>query len=98
MKKYISLFPPEARKGEDATPAPEADSPKTKTEREEVRKWIREQMDQGDLPPEPEVDVGSLGKVRAQKWPMNESGETESVAPVVGAEKDDFFGDDDEES
>ena len=55
-------------------------------------------MDQGDLPPEPEVDVGSLGKVRAQKWPMNESGETESVAPVVGAEKDDFFGDDDEES
>ncbi|KJA28793.1 hypothetical protein HYPSUDRAFT_108359, partial [Hypholoma sublateritium FD-334 SS-4] len=55
-KKYISLFPPEVRKGEEPSAASLAEATKTNADRDEVKKWIREQMESGDLPSEPEVE------------------------------------------
>ncbi|KAL0072608.1 18S rRNA maturation protein [Marasmius tenuissimus] len=52
-KKYISLFPPEARHGQEQPKA--APSATTDAEREEIRHWIRQQMEKGDLPAEPEA-------------------------------------------
>ncbi|CDO76748.1 hypothetical protein BN946_scf184813.g18 [Trametes cinnabarina] len=65
-KKYISLFPPEvrqAKKGEQsaaevARAAKEAkERSETHRQREEIRSWIRAQMDSGDLSWEPEVEL-----------------------------------------
>ncbi|PPQ93819.1 hypothetical protein CVT25_013528 [Psilocybe cyanescens] len=101
-KKYISLFPPEVRKGESVSAASPAETKKTDEDRAEVRRWIEEQMEQGDLPREPELELASqhgTGKSRAQKWPQ---GETVHTAPATSKEteeqKDDFFGEDDDES
>ncbi|KAH9485614.1 rRNA-processing protein EFG1 [Psilocybe cubensis] len=100
MKKYISLFPPEVRKGEAVSAASEAEKKKTDKERAEVRKWIREQMEQGDLPGEPEIELGSQhGKSRAQKWPQEKNAASApSMSKEEVEERDEFFDDDDEDS
>ncbi|KAF4620923.1 hypothetical protein D9613_000935 [Agrocybe pediades] len=99
-KKYISLFPPEVRHGDEASTS-KAEAQKTNEEREEVRKWIREQMKEGDLPNEPEQELSSQNgakKGRAQKWPQ--SGETSTndsksrTSKPAQVEQDDFFEDD----
>ncbi|KDR75590.1 hypothetical protein GALMADRAFT_248079 [Galerina marginata CBS 339.88] len=94
-KKYISLFPPEVRKGEEASPASNADAKRTSQEREGVRKWIQEQMEHGDLPEEPELELvtqhGS-GKARAQKWPQGAAVITKTQpSRSAGVQEDDFF-------
>ncbi|KAJ7935379.1 hypothetical protein B0H13DRAFT_1590760 [Mycena leptocephala] len=53
-KKYISLFPPELRKGETQEPSVDPG-------REEVRTWIRSQMESGELSAEPEMHLDSRG-------------------------------------
>ncbi|CAA7260511.1 unnamed protein product [Cyclocybe aegerita] len=113
MKKYISLLPPEVRKGRgdetEAAPtstAPAADAAKTNAEREEVRRWVREQMAEGNLPAEPEVETKSTSSLRGEKAPaqqwttgkekMGAAGKMgEQAEEEVGVEEDAFFGDDD---
>ncbi|OBZ69679.1 Aldehyde reductase 1 [Grifola frondosa] len=59
-KKYISLLPPDVRHAQD-TPAPthteSKEKLKTDAHREEVRRWVREQMEQGTFSDEPEVEL-----------------------------------------
>jgi hypothetical protein len=100
-KKYISLFPPEVRAGEEPSEASLAETTKTNADREEVRKWIREQMKSGDLPSEPELELSQhgSGSARVQKWPQGAA----PSAPSAGAKQtddvqDDFFGEDDDSS
>ncbi|KAI0350628.1 hypothetical protein OH77DRAFT_1488837 [Trametes cingulata] len=60
-KKYISLFPPEVRqaKGQSAAEAAREAKEKSETDRqrEELREWMRKQMDAGALSWEPEVEL-----------------------------------------
>ncbi|KIM40370.1 hypothetical protein M413DRAFT_446558 [Hebeloma cylindrosporum] len=101
-KKYISLFPPEVRKGEEPSAASLVEAKKTNADREEVRAWIREQMKQSQLPTEPEREVLShskakTGKTQSQKWPQ-EAGSaalTTVELETVDVPEDDFFGEDD---
>ncbi|KAG7091296.1 hypothetical protein E1B28_010342 [Marasmius oreades] len=102
-KKYISLFPPEVRKGQEK---PADDSAATNAERGEVRNWIREQMEKGALPGEPESTLqqeNGITKKRVAlkphvKWDKHEVEQAdESDSYARGEEKDDFFGDDDDE-
>ena len=70
-KKYISLFPPQVRgAATSSADATEEDTAgETAKEREEVRQWVRTQMEEGGLPAEPEVELlaeaGSNSKGRA---------------------------------
>ncbi|KAF8963617.1 hypothetical protein BDZ97DRAFT_1819568 [Flammula alnicola] len=102
-KKYIAIFPPEVRKGEEQSAASLAEATKTNAQRDEVRKWIREQMEEGDLPAEPELELAiqhGSGKPHAQKWPQGEAptiSTTESKR-TDETQDDDFFGEDDDES
>ena len=59
-KKYISLFPPEVRKGKEAEveTVDEKGKAETDRQREEIRTWVREQMEAGTMSLEPEVEVG----------------------------------------
>ncbi|KAH7928720.1 hypothetical protein BV22DRAFT_1030482 [Leucogyrophana mollusca] len=61
-KKYISLFPPEARKVEANSSDPGPSTSNTKLDdndqRNQLRAWIREQMDGGELSGEPEIELG----------------------------------------
>ncbi|KAI0629524.1 hypothetical protein C8Q77DRAFT_1140736 [Trametes polyzona] len=60
-KKYISLFPPEVRQAKGQSAAETARQAKEKSDtdkqREEIRTWMREQMDGGALSWEPEVEL-----------------------------------------
>ncbi|PPQ79621.1 hypothetical protein CVT25_003209 [Psilocybe cyanescens] len=101
-KKYISLFPPEVRKGEYRSAESQAKTKKTDEDRAEVRRWIREQMEQGGLPGEPELELASqhdTGKSRAQKWPQSKITHTspETSKETEEEQKDDSFGEDDDE-
>ncbi|KAI1790322.1 hypothetical protein LXA43DRAFT_891111 [Ganoderma leucocontextum] len=65
LKKYVSLFPPEVRKGkgdgdEEVNANEEKGKAETDRQREEIRTWVREQMAAGALSSEPEVEVGTL--------------------------------------
>ncbi|KAJ7072903.1 hypothetical protein C8F01DRAFT_1105649 [Mycena amicta] len=83
MKKYISLFPPELRKGE--TPEPSVDAG-----REEVRKWVRTQMDAGELPAEPELHLDSRGG--GPEWNEGSGKKKQgSITMDVDDEQDDDF-------
>jgi len=102
-KKYISLFPPEVRKGEKPSTASLAEAKKTNADREEVRAWIREQMKHGQLPTEPEHEILSnskakTGKAHSQKWPQVGGSATMIRAvemETLDVQDDDFFGEDD---
>ena len=100
-KKYISLFPPEVRKGEKISASSQADTEKTNKDREELREWIREQMEKGNLSAEPERELDATpGEPRAQNYSQKRitapptAGEKIQTADV---EEDEFFGEDDEE-
>ncbi|KAM6502600.1 DUF2361 domain containing protein [Amanita muscaria] len=104
-KKYISLFPPEARKGETRPTAEE--SANSNAQKEEIRSWIREKMVVGELPAKPEetksqnVSVAmphpqQPGKAKSK---AENNGETSAKKPTDDVRQDPFFGDDgDEES
>lgn len=102
-KKYISLFPPEVRKGEKPSAASLAEAKKTNADREKVRAWIREQMKQEQLPTEPEHEILSnskakTAKAQSQKWPQVGSATLMTRAvemETVDVQDDDFFGEDD---
>jgi hypothetical protein len=97
-KKYISLFPPEVREGKEA--------PDNK-ERDDVRAWIREKMDKGEIPAEPDLVGGSTqgeGVSSPRSWKTREADQGKGAAAgehVGGAGRksdDDFFGEDDVEA
>ncbi|KAL0565532.1 18S rRNA maturation protein [Marasmius crinis-equi] len=97
-KKYISLFPPEARHDPQKS---EPTTASTDAEREEVRRWIREQMEKGDLPAEPESapenGVTSTSKKAKAKWDKDKDKKARVEEEKDEDEKDDFFEDADEE-
>jgi hypothetical protein len=63
-KPYISLFPPEARNHQDEENAPVSLPPNP--ERDAVRAWVREKMEAGELPTEPEKNLDSRGESKAR--------------------------------
>ncbi|PFH52193.1 hypothetical protein AMATHDRAFT_140881 [Amanita thiersii Skay4041] len=96
-KKYISLFPPEVRKGLSIPGEAEI-----KSQQEEIRSWIRQRMEAGELPVAPEENAGAghtPGKSRVDiKVPGKRSDvakrpERRNTKPVDDIEQDDFFGD-----
>ena len=108
-KKYISLFPPEIRQGgkerdREQVAREEKEKSETDRQREEVRKWVREQMEAGALSSEPEVE---LGKAEARGAAATtgkfgqagvggkgaKDGETKSTSKAAGnaVADDDFF-------
>ncbi|KAJ7750118.1 hypothetical protein DFH07DRAFT_828242 [Mycena maculata] len=96
-KKYVSLFPPELRKGEAQEPSADAG-------RDEVRTWIRAQMDSGELSAEPELHLDSRGGGGAPDWDGEKKKKTKkkSGAAADAIEEDHdmedaFFGDEDED-
>ncbi|KAJ7744685.1 hypothetical protein B0H16DRAFT_1559840 [Mycena metata] len=95
-KKYISLFPPELRKGETQEPSVDAG-------REEVRAWVRAQMDAGEISAEPELHLDSRGGGGGADWVGDEkkkakAKEGEEETTLEDDEPEDaFFGDDDED-
>ncbi|KAI0800156.1 hypothetical protein C8Q74DRAFT_1234670 [Fomes fomentarius] len=118
-KKYISLFPPEVRNGEEEvtekrkSKARAEELSETDRQREEIRRWIREQMDGGGLSWEPEDElaraeggknVTSYGHDYKEKGPVKSTddarGEDSKLAPKPakgGVADDEFFGADDDE-
>lgn len=89
-KKYISLFPPEVRQGESIAPA----SDQTNAEREEIRALIQEQMNNGTLSQEPELNI-ELSKVK-QESALPRKAPKSTVTNDV--EEDEFFENDEDES
>jgi hypothetical protein len=90
-----------------------ADTAKTDALRDEVRKWIRDRMDKGELQMEPELhlDAGerdgskksgtTLGvayDAKSEKGSKGQNGENSNLKNAGGSvEADAFFGDDDTE-
>jgi len=90
-----------------------ADTAKTDVLRDEVRKWIRDRMDKGELQMEPELHLdagersgskksGTMSGVaydgKTQKVSKGQNGENSNLKSVGGGvEADAFFGDDDSE-
>ncbi len=108
-KKYISLFPPEVRQGgKDAEQVAREEKEKTETDRqrEEVRKWVTEQMEAGALSGEPEVELRKAEGKRAAATVQSSFGQAGlkgkgaklgQAAPSGDAvADDDFFGIDEE--
>ncbi len=120
-KKYISLFPPEARKGgdgeggndEEMDEDEEKGKAETDRQREEIRTWVREQMETGALSSEPEVEIGkseggtgpSMAKLshppslpgHAQKHADSGKSKLSSKAAKGGVADDEFFGADNDD-
>lgn len=75
-----------------------SDSQKTIEERERVRQWIREQMEKGELPMEPELNLDSHRvKLKSRTWTKDyahASSPEEVPANIDDVEQDAFFGDD----
>ncbi|KAJ6497418.1 hypothetical protein C8R45DRAFT_1129174 [Mycena sanguinolenta] len=90
-KKYISLFPPELRKGETQELAADAG-------REEVRTWVQAQMEKGELSAEPELHLDARGNGGAADWASEDKKPKKQSDPEVDVDSDDeFFEDDDED-
>ncbi|KAI0327928.1 hypothetical protein GY45DRAFT_1327000 [Cubamyces sp. BRFM 1775] len=115
-KKYISLFPPEVRQakaGQSAADAAREAKEKSDTDkqREEIRAWMRKQMDAGELSWEPEVELEKAERkaARASKATPSMDMQTTALAKgkkesqskskpkTTGLADDDFFGGDDDE-
>uniref|UniRef100_D8QAC0 rRNA-processing protein EFG1 n=1 Tax=Schizophyllum commune (strain H4-8 / FGSC 9210) TaxID=578458 RepID=D8QAC0_SCHCM len=101
LKKYISLYPPQ--KSDDAAPQPPVDTSETDAARAELRDSVRQRMQAGELPAEPEVDIDSRPRVTekrdASKTAPSKSkvakGKTASAQPSFQtAAEDEFFGND----
>jgi len=86
----MSLFPPEVRKGEPRQLDAEAE--RTDARRQEIRSWIKEKMNSGDLPGMPEEDGagGSVGHLHEPE--RNGSRKGEKRGDGDGIEEDGFFG------
>jgi hypothetical protein len=70
------------------------DSQKTIEEREKVREWIREQMEKGELPTEPELNLDSHPRtVKSRTWTKDNSVPHASTISE-DVEQDAFFGND----
>lgn len=101
-KKYISIFPPEARDTDtpDKLKADDAASSKTDAERADIRDWIRTQMLEGKLSKEPELQDSEDGAA-PDNWSAISVSKKRRQQPLVEAEvveeEDAFFEDDDEE-
>ncbi|KAF7350897.1 hypothetical protein MSAN_01651800 [Mycena sanguinolenta] len=90
-KKYISLFPPELRHGETQELAVDAG-------REEVRAWVRTQMEKGELSAEPELHLDARGNSGATDWGSEKKKPKNQPDPEADVDSDDeFFEDDDED-
>jgi len=89
-QKYISLFPPEVRQGQpddlDSDSKGKAkttgvdEKSETDTRREEIRKWMKEGMERGELSQEPEAGLGTedgadSGVTQISRVPIRSSGE-----------------------
>ncbi|KAJ3555022.1 hypothetical protein NM688_g2800 [Phlebia brevispora] len=111
LKKYISLFPPEARQVADddlSAKGKEKDttneSSQTDMQREEIRRDIQERMKTGQLSSEPELEDrsehGTTGRPKAQpsRKAAAKSANSESEKHVPKIEDDAFFGEESEES
>ncbi|KAH9889320.1 hypothetical protein C8Q73DRAFT_154352 [Cubamyces lactineus] len=112
-KKYISLFPPEVRQAKAGQSAAEAareakEKSDTDKQREEIRAWMRKQMDAGELSWEPEVELEKAERKAARASKATSSMETQPARPkeekkskakpkAAGIADDDFFGGDDDE-
>ncbi|KZP18414.1 hypothetical protein FIBSPDRAFT_687358, partial [Athelia psychrophila] len=105
-KKYISLFPPEKRQEGSEASSSTADAGKTDAQREEVRTWIRQRMQDGELDAEPELhldakNTADTGKKAQTEWvSQSERGSVKTAKKKPesgGVEGDAFFGNDDED-
>ncbi|KAG6878288.1 hypothetical protein C0992_008295 [Termitomyces sp. T32_za158] len=103
-KKYISLFPPDVR--EDHPSSPDTPTIKVNPESEAVRSWIRERMEAGELPADPELHLDSrvhdAKTARRSTAEWGSSKKTDEKAPKAPAHdlqepEDAFFGDDTED-
>jgi hypothetical protein len=102
-QKYISLFPPEIRKGTTA-PSP-AEAATTAKAREEIRSSIRLCMGKGELSVEPELHMDSRNDARQVIMEASngagrkqKNGLKNSPHPVGDLVEDDAFFEDDNES
>ncbi|KAF8627607.1 hypothetical protein AX15_004313 [Amanita polypyramis BW_CC] len=99
-RKYVSLFPPEIRKGESRD---EAETTRTDIRRQEIRSWIRERMKTGELPTVPEDNTSSkVVGITATDFHGpgrggGKKGKTAITKPADDIERDIFFGDDEDE-
>jgi hypothetical protein len=106
LEKYISLYPPEVRSGEDATPVHSDTGPSvTNEKREKLREWVRGMMRAGEMSNEPETleYKQAVQKGMAQRWEVS----INKNKKAIGAEEeelkarhdmdapDDFFEEDD---
>ncbi|KAL1719856.1 hypothetical protein EV715DRAFT_198428 [Schizophyllum commune] len=110
LKKYISLYPPQ--KSDDAAPQPPVDTSETDAARAELRDSIRQRMQAGELPAEPEVDIDSRPRATEKRDASNSlpsktkgspsksksaKGKTVTAQPSFQtAAEDEFFGNDSE--
>ncbi|KAJ3753975.1 hypothetical protein EV360DRAFT_52510 [Lentinula raphanica] len=86
-KKYISLFPPDIQHNTEI----ELPSVKTDQEREEVKKWIREQMASQVLPTEPENVERSQSDTSQAHWVKKVKKNDGKRVEEEDEEHDDFF-------
>ncbi|KAJ3710604.1 hypothetical protein DFJ43DRAFT_1162102 [Lentinula guzmanii] len=96
-KKYVSLFPADVR--DDMQPS-DLNSMKTDQERDEIKRWIREQMTAQSLPTEPEAIQRSQYKSNQMQWDKKVKKEDkvkQKNYEVVDDAKDDFFEEDEDE-
>ena len=106
LKKYISLFPPEARKGDAVSDTSPPETQTTKAEREEIRTLIRDRMENGRLPLEPEITLGLHRLNEPTRLGSRPRDHDKSVSETklvkrkgtIGnvVEEDEFFGEDDD--
>ncbi|KAH9925699.1 hypothetical protein B0H21DRAFT_764282 [Amylocystis lapponica] len=104
-KKYISLFPPEARRGAASNPelAKEDAGSGTAAEREALRLQIRERMFSGELSAEPELDTSrqkgsgrGMGAMDEARGKTKDDKKVRSMSAKVLSD-DAFFGDDNDD-
>ncbi|KAJ4471529.1 hypothetical protein J3R30DRAFT_3710073 [Lentinula aciculospora] len=96
-KKYISLFPPVVRNNLQTTNSP---SIEPEQERDEVKRWIREQMTAGTLPAEPEDIQRSQYSSNQMEWDKKVKKNVkakEGSYEEIEDDRDDFFQDDEGE-
>ncbi|KAE9386259.1 hypothetical protein BT96DRAFT_968368 [Gymnopus androsaceus JB14] len=97
-KKYISLFPPEVRNKSSSEVTADPSSAESNEEREGIKKWVREQMEAGTLPDEPEDAQRSQNEWKQTEYTKGKKATNEQSADAEGEpeEKDDFFENDEE--
>ncbi|KAK7691921.1 hypothetical protein QCA50_005326 [Cerrena zonata] len=103
-QKYVSLFPSEVRQDDGnkgkAKAEESAETAKTDLQREEIRKLIREQMEQGKLSSEPELEQHGdqaphhTPRSRSTLKSSQNGSNAEPAVKLAGVQDDAFFGDD----